>query len=176
LETNLRPGALEVWQEVFPAEGTGFSPGKTGRTEILSPIPILFNADIFRVLQIFLLPRRRWERLGERLVASRTKNRRLHFMFPDPFIDPGLQKAELPANPGAGDLTAGHQALDLPQAKVQVFRDFFHRHYGSFHGLRPGQPRPTVLLQKVLASWIFPRISSLFQPANARHSPGDGRR
>jgi hypothetical protein len=120
---------LKSWQEVFPAEWTGFRLGKTGGAKIFPSVHVLFDANILGVLQTLLPLGQRQERLGEHPVAACTKNRGLHFMSSNPLIDPRPQKTELPANPGAGDLTAGHHALDLLHTKTQVFGYFYHRHH-----------------------------------------------
>jgi hypothetical protein len=162
---------------MFSTQRTGFRLGKTGRAEIFAPIHILFNANIFRVLQIFLLLRRRQERLSEHPITARAKNRWLHLMRPDPFIDSRLQKTELPANPGVGNLAIGHQALNVLHAKTKVFGHFFHGHHGSFHmapvlvipGFRIGPWR-------VLRAWLSPRTSIPFRTASVRYFRGDGRK
>ena len=120
---------LKSWQEAFPAEWTGFRLGKTGGAKIFPSVHVLFDANIFGVLQIPFFLGRRQEGLGEHPVTARAKNRGLQFMSSNPLIDPGPQKTELPANPGAGDLTGGHHALDLLPAKTQVFGYFYHRHH-----------------------------------------------
>ena len=119
---------LKGWQEALPAAGTGFRLGKTGGAKIFPSVHVLFDANILGILQIPLLLGRRQERLGEHPVAARAKNRGLQFLSSNPLIDPGPQKPQLPGNPGAGDLTNVHHALDLLHTKTQVFGHFYHRH------------------------------------------------
>ncbi len=120
---------LQSWQEVFSADWTGFRLGKTGGAKIFPSVQVLFDANILGVLQIPPLSGPRQERLGEYPVTARAKNRRLQFMSSNPLIDPGPQETELPANPGAGDLTGGHHALDLLHTKTQVLGYFYQRHH-----------------------------------------------